>query len=86
VTEEISDRQRTALYMKQYRTLADNKDYRALSDAEKQEMYGGTAIQVSPSWVIKCYEGVAKEASQLSAGDAEQNLVNRVSQQSPIYR
>lgn len=76
--KEISDRQRTALYETVSKFLAENKDYRALSDAEKQEMYEVMAIQGSlPLLGYKsATEEGNKEASQRFRRDAEQNLEN----------
>lgn len=76
--KEISDRQRTALYETVAKFLAGNKDYLALSDAEKQEMYEVMAIQGSlPLLGYKsATEEGNKEASQKFRRDAEQNLEN----------
>lgn len=74
--KEISDRERSALYQTVSKFLATNKDYQALSDAEKQEMYEAMAIQGSLP-LLGYKSAIAegnKEATQGFRHNAQQNL------------
>lgn len=74
--KEISDRKRSALYQTVSKFLVTNKDYLALNDAEKQEMYEAMAIQ--GSLPLLGYKSAVtegnKEASQGFRQNAQQNL------------